>query len=584
MRRCVSSPGVQAAVLLLAIASFATAASGQLRPLPEATSSATSSAAGSGPAPEGPKPLFVSSSAEVRFEDQALDSSSDPSVLTVTSTQQSEVVVSARTLPADSRFVVTPSACTIGPAGSCAFRVRFQPKQAGVNTGTLTLTDDAGGSRAIRLSGQGVGCYRMGPCRLRNAFPLLFAVVLIYEAALIAVRWHMIARPTRSLLSAQLEALQSQVNSVKALNTDEVHRIRPVEDLLGKAWEQIVDSGWSSWLDVLFWSRGGEIAGWGLAHEAEAQLGPFLSYNETRAGLERAAADLLQLADSTAISIAEHIRQALTVAHGGAGGASEKRLQALLQQARRMLYDASDTRFATMVSWQNKAAWLVGVGLVLILALAADLGNEDLFLLGAAGGLLSRLSRALNRADVPTDYGASWTTLFLSPVVGALSAWCGILVVAAAFKLQLLGAAFASVTGYDSYSPMVFGVAILLGFSERAFDGILTQLEAAVVPAGETPSPTALPSSGAVPLRILPPTLLPAKVGIAYSASLQAQGGTAPYRWSIAAGNLPAGLQLTGAALNGTPTLQGTYAFTLQITDVVGSAATSTLTLEVTAA
>jgi hypothetical protein len=57
-----------------------------------------------------------------------------------------------------------------------------------------------------------------------------------------------------------------------------------------------------------------------------------------------------------------------------------------------------------MVSEQNKTSWLVGCGLTLIVALTFAIHNYSiLFLVGAMGGALSRLSRTLNRKDVPTE-------------------------------------------------------------------------------------------------------------------------------------------------------------------------------------
>ena len=82
---------------------------------------------------------------------------------------------------------------------------------------------------------------------------------------------------------------------------------------------------------------------------------------------------------------------------------------------------------ASSMSWQNKSVWRIGCGLIFIVVLSAAVGQGPLLLAGAVGGLLSRLSRSLQRADVPTDYGASWTTLFLSPVVGAMAGWSGVL-------------------------------------------------------------------------------------------------------------------------------------------------------------
>jgi hypothetical protein len=146
------------------------------------------------------------------------------------------------------------------------------------------------------------------------------------------------------------------------------------------------------------------------------------------------------------------------------------------------LNDQVDSNFAQLVSWQTKAVWLAGVGCGLIVLLAASVGNPVLFIPGAAGGFLSRLARALKRADVPTDYGASWTTLFLSPIVGALSGWFGILliVVLADSKFQVLGAAFQTVNWYCPMTPIPLGLAFGLGFSERMFDGIMAALETKV--------------------------------------------------------------------------------------------------------
>ena len=71
------------------------------------------------------------------------------------------------------------------------------------------------------------------------------------------------------------------------------------------------------------------------------------------------------------------------------------------------------------------------------------------------------------------------------------------------------------------------------------------------------------------PLVITTETLPSASFGVAYSASLSAAGGTPPYQWSVASGNLPGGLQLSSAgAITGTPTVGGTFTFTVQVGDL----------------
>jgi len=72
-----------------------------------------------------------------------------------------------------------------------------------------------------------------------------------------------------------------------------------------------------------------------------------------------------------------------------------------------------------------------------------------------------------------------------------------------------------------------------------------------------------------VPLKVTTTSPLPAaRAGVAYSATLAAKGGTAPYVWSLSAGTLPAGLTLSKAGVvSGTPTTAGTFSFTAKVSD-----------------
>lgn len=71
-----------------------------------------------------------------------------------------------------------------------------------------------------------------------------------------------------------------------------------------------------------------------------------------------------------------------------------------------------------------------------------------------------------------------------------------------------------------------------------------------------------------VPVTVAPPTLPTPTVGVAYSQSLTANGGTAPYTFSVTAGALPTGLTLSaGGTLAGTPTAGGGFNFTFTAAD-----------------
>jgi subtilisin family serine protease len=56
-----------------------------------------------------------------------------------------------------------------------------------------------------------------------------------------------------------------------------------------------------------------------------------------------------------------------------------------------------------------------------------------------------------------------------------------------------------------------------------------------------------------------------------YSTAIVAAGGSPPYRWGVAAGGLPPGVDLDSAGvLRGTPTSVGTWSFTMSVTDAAG--------------
>ena len=71
-----------------------------------------------------------------------------------------------------------------------------------------------------------------------------------------------------------------------------------------------------------------------------------------------------------------------------------------------------------------------------------------------------------------------------------------------------------------------------------------------------------------VPLSFSTPTPT-AQVGVAYTSSCTASGGTAPYTYSISAGALPNGVNLNGStgAITGTPTATGVFNFTCFVVD-----------------
>lgn len=98
---------------------------------------------------------------------------------------------------------------------------------------------------------------------------------------------------------------------------------------------------------------------------------------------------------------------------------------------------------------------------------------------------------------------------------------------------------------------------------------ISTQVNAAAPPA-------------AIPPVITTPVLAAARAGVLYETRLAASGGTAPYTWSLAAGTLPEGMELTSeGVITGTPALAGLFPLLIRVTDAAQASSTRNYNLPV---
>jgi len=71
-------------------------------------------------------------------------------------------------------------------------------------------------------------------------------------------------------------------------------------------------------------------------------------------------------------------------------------------------------------------------------------------------------------------------------------------------------------------------------------------------------------------------------LGGAYTSAVSATGGTSPYAWSISSGTLPTGVSLASSgAISGTPTVAGTFPFTIAVKDSTGASASANLSINV---
>lgn len=310
----------------------------------------------------------------------------------------------------------------------------------------------------------------MEPCQLT---PLdgssVLAAALAFLAVLFLFRWQMIATPTARIYRAMVASELADVDRLRMTSGQQAcHR-----DLFERQrirLEGLLRADAFSIGELLFWNRGSELSGMILLHGLRRQRTLLLTKKEEiNAQLQTCKARLGEITDN---KIASDFSARI---NAPAANSTLEAQKMLLADASSFLDDQADSAFSVMAGWHNKTFWLIVCALLLILGLCYTIGNERLFLLGAAGGLLSRLTYSLYRPNVPTDYGASWSKIFLSPVVGALTGWAGGMLLQWANSAGLTGALLAP--NWCKPGIAVYGVTLLLGFSERLFTRILAQLE-----------------------------------------------------------------------------------------------------------
>lgn len=324
-------------------------------------------------------------------------------------------------------------------------------------------------------------------------------VSLLYVSAMITIRWHLIAVPLQQSLRVAIHSMRARFQVAAFGNENQTNADEQIVQLLEKAQFQVAVFGKekqtvadeqilqllqhaekqlnTSFWDKIFWSRGREMNGWRYLHAAARLMSQLYPPEVVEARLRRALSELKDIQSREASDLAKNIEEELKAKQNG----DMKFRRALLNGALATIYDVRDNRYNEFDTWDNEAVWMITSGLLLISVLGLTVGNSALFIVGAAGGFLGRLTNLFKVKLGGADYGLYWDPLFMAPVLGAVTGWTGVLVVTLIGKLGIGGPAIAEIRWYDQYNSVALALAFLFGLSERFFVKLVSEAQTTVV-------------------------------------------------------------------------------------------------------
>jgi hypothetical protein len=345
-------------------------------------------------------------------------------------------------------------------------------------------------------------------------FSWSLALLSAYVLLVILARWLYIARTNIVWNNAQAEAMAKRLSLQLERDPARNGKTTATQETLRLLLEEIgKESPHSKHTAVLGWNGSHQIAQWVLMHEAERLALPALDHAQLVARLERALGQLEELSQARREAWEDVIRTLLAAKDQADTERLNRVYRAYLDELLGEIYEASNGKASQLAGLYNRATWVILVAL-LPLAVLAGLGYGVLLVAGAIGGLVSRMQRLVFSKHIPITYGSSWAPLFCAPILGALAAWAGLVLISllqTAGVLQL-AALQTSLDQLRNPSAAVLGTAILLGVSERFLLRLEKQAEAVIDPNRAGPSEQTAPantSAAAQRVRLLrPPTSL----------------------------------------------------------------------------
>lgn len=368
-----------------------------------------------------------------------------------------------------------------------------------------------------------------------------------YVLLVILARWIYIARTNVVWSSAQAGALAKRLSHQVGSDSPGNDQAEMTKSTIRRLLREIKkENPTSRHSGIVGWNGSHQIAQWVLMHEAERLALPALDRAQLVARLERALGQLGELPQARREAWEDAIRSLLAAKDTADIEHLNRVYRAYLDELLGEIYEASNGNAIQLAGLYNRATWVILVAL-LPLGVLAGLGYGQLLVAGAIGGLISRMQRLMFSTRIPITYGSSWAPLFCAPILGALAAWAGLVLISllqAAGVLQLT-ALDITLDSLRHPSPALLGTAILLGLSERFLLRLEKQAEAVIDPNRAGPSDQAAPAntSAAIQRELL---LGRATAQPAAAADAARQNGKGPSR-----GRHPAGERDARARANG---------------------------------
>ena len=359
-----------------------------------------------------------------------------------------------------------------------------------------------------------------------------------YVLLVIMARWIYIARSNVVWTDAQAAAMTWRLSMLEAHGcagngqapTTALCLQPLLDDIKPKNNSASRENGFKSQLgDVFGWNGSRQIAQWVAMHEAERLALPAFGHEQLVARLERARGQLAELPQPRREAWDYVICTLLARKDEPDRERLDRDYRAYLDEVLGEIYEASNGNAIQLSGLYNRATWIILVSL-LPLAVLAGFGFGMLLVAGAIGGLVSRMHRLVFSTRIPVTYGSSWGPLFCAPVLGALAAWAGLVLISLLQKAGVLHLAALQTSLADLRAPTaaVLGIAILLGISERFLLRLEKQAEAVIDPDHVGPADQAATARTTAASQRMP-TLRPViATGAAAASATAASGEAAP--------------------------------------------------------